>query len=1798
MDQHVPKLTATSSWTEAAAVLADPETACLSTILRHFLQSDLSFQALAASTRSSKAPNGHAKSDFETRTAAISVTQSGNGTYDLQQIKEDALWLTRCTRTDEVTALRTAVLEWQQRPRRRVLGEDGQEEGYSSGRRTPGWGGRHMDGSSGEPDAETRTRRKRLMRTWYEEQEALLAVRALLAKAHLTHSGSDVTAMDGESVDPLDVWMKQLHQRLCKTADPREEFADPGVAALSQLIDTFRTSVRALEEPARELIEELNENWRVEAATYTGHQLLQLLRLVFVLVYAHPPTSPIFARWFELFGQVNFLFGLPPLHALDANTASQIQSLVSIILVTMLDMEVTLSALNPDEPSETFALDDACVETISRSLALAVENAAAPAAPALVLWSTVGNVLRANGDDTSLDGIDRRDSLPASLPLTKSTPGTRRFGHAWRAYVNDLAPGDASIEHFMRAAIQGLDFLGQCCELSTTIENILGQQLFDQSTYSVVQTGLLLCLQSVCEIATYDASLVEAIIAVLRGRSAWSSDYDGHPFPSIQGELVSRFIRSRALCKLFDEALGRYPYEMRPLLFLSQVLLSSDESSAAIVRRLRNMDSFTDTVPHDFAGYETTRERQFDNCFVLREDLPLFSEPRVKRLLLTNGSSQSRDLVSRNQASQMSIPCSSEGFALSKEHPLIISWNFSYSLLTFLGEWLAEAHQGHLRRPMGEAEVNSISCDSLKLLIKVIEVALLEGNVQDAETLLSEASQALPHHSDIVTTVAAIFEDALSCSIRDDDTDAVALIAACIQFFATVVRPLPGRVWPLLSQPGLVGSENGGGRLMTVILSSEHVENAPLLLASTLDLFGCLVDDIVHNALIRHQPKRPETSRFQDVIELDSGVSDKQMSKIITSFTLITLDALQAINGQTDAGIAAKAAKLLQRLLYCSFELGDGSSCPPIFSVLRPAGELVANFFLGSSAITNLTNLLTKLTRLASQEAGALDPQGLSDSQNLAASCSNLLTALLRLAQRQNATTRQMAQRISQAIPMLVRIYAGQHVLQQTVAALLTEVANVIGLAHLDSMSMFSSFERETAQDAAVVLSEANDLTGSTTLVQTQWRFFSACLCSKQTWFACYLLTGRIPSKASKTASKTEQGADIRRPVFDITLDILSSLASIDTAADVAMLQVVADALNHWPWSLHRVCSHPKFLRQMSELLDGLQWEPRSKASQDVHRLANLTAGASVICEIFAMCLHGMRMAGNTSFIKQWAPKIPLLDQPGFKDPCYNKHLHQRFEKNFQSRFPGLHVEDFKKQVHGLDGASHYDLRCAESILGPFESAAGVQAGAGFQHEFQLADDNMCLVAAQKQMIVRWQLLCLQLVKDADKDEKLPKKLAYVAHECLEANKEAEENDSIFTDLRSLRIELATSIMQRLLEMRYSAGGMQSLLGAAWTVTRAGRPDFDNAFAGAEAGYYRLCVRLLLLCLQIYGTVDMLEPQVDDANSASPSTPKIPRFNPATASQTTSVMLEIASEVVAKGFRSLASQVHEQPVEVQPGDFVLLTSILQALLQVRGAEPTGFFVQLALRLCNFNLGQYATALFSWSDRITGANDDPIYGDISVGFLAAMSALPPLAESLATEGVLSRLNTSNLMSYFQRRGGTGPFEEPLRIYKIWTRGILPLVLNVLIAVGAPFAAEAATFLNNFTPQLEIASNALDSKATPTKRDPTAGCITYNAVCEAHTLALISVILDNYRANDDADVPVLAWDRAAIKEDVEVWSQGTRAFLRERIVPTTEKETVLSRAKPVGGDKELCGCESRLEELVLRELKGAGVVLGKV
>lgn len=430
--------------------------------------------------------------------------------------------------------------------------------------------------------------------------------------------------------------------------------------------------------------------------------------------------------------------------------------------------------------------------------------------------------------------------------------------------------------------------------------------------------------------------------------------------------------------------------------------------------------------------------------------------------------------------------------------------------------------------------------------------------------------------------------------------------------------------------------------------------------------------------------------------------------------------------------------------------------------------------------------------------------------------------------------------------------------------------------------------------------------------------------------------------------------------------------------------------------------------------------------------------------------------------------------------------------------------------------------------------------------------------------------------------------MAVVITDCLKANAENTLPEYIFDRLAQSRVELAFALMQRLLEIKSSETEVKNILPEAWNTLRERNPDLGSALEGNDADYYRMLLKILYLSLQVNTPAN--PPPVEDLKATQTNKPPVQRWS-STPESTLNIALEILTTIVAQGFRSLTIILHDTPKLVHPSDFSLITAILRTILLIPDLPRNT--THLLTAFSDAQTARCASTLLSWSDQLATLGD-PLYGELSVLFLLEMSSIPALAESLAVEGVLTHILSTNLIRLLQSRAFS-PFDQPVRMYTIWARGLLPLLLNLLTALGPPLGAEVAAALNNFPSQLARASSVFGSN---TRNEPNADYITLCMASEAQSLSLVTTILQNFR-EAGASASVIAsqiedvkWDRAQVKEDAESWLQS-REGLRDRIVPSNEREEAWSQAKPAQADG---GSQNRLEEKVVDEMRAIVAVLG--
>lgn len=373
---------------------------------------------------------------------------------------------------------------------------------------------------------------------------------------------------------------------------------------------------------------------------------------------------------------------------------------------------------------------------------------------------------------------------------------------------------------------------------------------------------------------------------------------------------------------------------------------------------------------------------------------------------------------------------------------------------------------------------------------------------------------------------------------------------------------------------------------------------------------------------------------------------------------------------------------------------------------------------------------------------------------------------------------------------------------------------------------------------------------------------------------------------------------------------------------------------------------------------------------------------------------------------------------------------------------------------------------------------------------------------------------------------------------------------------------------------------MQKLLGTVWETIRQSNLTFELALGTDDMTYYRSLLRLLFLALRVHAENKDQPPEADFRASLR-LTEKV---------DVIPLVLDIFHRVVANGLRDLAAFIHEKPTESSPADLALITAILQTGLRIPGIEFS--YSQIVSTFVQSNSARVATTLFTWSDSLA-IDGDPIYGELSILFLLELSTVPAMAEQLAIDGILGHIGAANITSYL-RRANVSPFADGAgfqRCYSIWVRGILPLLLHLLDAVGAPIASEVSVFLIQFPNLLEQSSQAFDApELSRTVSRAQAKYITLSICSEIHTLSLIIFILNSFReSTTGSEIPEVQWDAAAVLENVEFWL-GSMAVLRERILPMGDREVLLSKKK------SRSGAANKLEENVVAELHGIRDVLG--
>ncbi len=1511
--------------------------------------------------------------------------------------------------------------------------------------------------------------------------------------------------------------------------------------------------------------------------------------------------------------------------------------------LALLKVDLVLNDLESEnfknwDPS-SYILNANIVENITTTFGAASLMGASPATPPIFAWSILTWRLtsRASREDKEREALleasnGSRTSLPAPSAIEESAMAITRLE------THELFDNKMPYEELAQisSAARVLFIINSFVEVGIAA---FGTSI-DQISRDRIRLLFLQLLRAALgsEIINYNEDLISTAYTILAGNRSFRNWVGADASRQID-PVVAFFLEDEYVLRplLLDEARTRYPYEMIPFLKFCSALTRGDKTCQGglptFVEKLINSARIMQRLPKHFKDYALTREDENANWVELTADLPMFSAGTESGF-----SSQRRLLMSTTSVSGdglMRIPAGTDGIIVDDSaQPYIAVWNYPHSTLTYLVQLLSTYPVGS-----NKVETTTQAPATRESVLEIIGffADLVHSSLESSEGVCSgELLEALSitgdQTYDSVNIILAIFEEELLRLGQEPNNEtSLDLLVNCTHFLEALVVIAPHRVWPWLARSRLLEGDGNVGGLGAVLIGTEMVLGRYDFLIGCIRLYRALVKDAVDRSVSRKVPSKALT-RFNASTPSESGTSDKIMSTILFTFgrTLANIYGSSLGWKYTQPTHRPEINTAICEVFTTILQLAYGVDDNPTLSgkvtrSIAPIAEYLTQLYLTKTDNDLPTNpILASLVTGAGPEETTLLTSSAALWRQQTQTTLAFSDLLVRIAILLKKPWTHLEQQLFKATPLLARLYAtSDHWKSQVVVLLETLVRGAVrGKGSAESNMKGNSTEAiqrkdeqyeppsllghlgpRTAKNFLSVLSQLDEPLRIVDIQTNVWGLLSAVVTCKQQWFSLYLLTGSTPRESLR--SKADAAPNSRsKALLTRALDALSDLnvpekesTDLPWPLYTAMLEFVSAARNNWSWAMGDFRQNKVFIQKLLSFLKWMAKQPKQlKANNEILERSYCNRFASLACEVVAMYLHSSRQSGDVTVLKDVVPSLRYLEENALDLPSYNSSLHGYLKQNLERQFPGVSLANLKRTTlypESFGRTFFYDVDLAQRLLGFDSKWSGPRESSGFLGEVEKANYNLGLVESQIMLLQGWKMLALELSYVVAKDERVVNTLIGVIKRCMVANADSNLPEALFGQLMFVRADLAFALLKQLVEAKVRMPELRQLLVPVWQAIRASTPDFDNVFSSDYVHYYRSLLRILYLALHFHLVDD--SDQSEDTALRSSFRGTMPASHNSYTEPVSNQLLEILSETVAKGFRSLANQLHADPSSVTPSDFALLTALLQRIIAI--PEMTKWQTQAALLFANSNTTRYATSLFSWADRITLSNngvDDPVYGELSLLFILTLSSMPALAETMAVDGILSQLNTANLMNYYRRGGGMGAFDSPARLYSIWTKGILPLCLNLLLSVGSPIAAEVSSFLNQFPEQLGRASTCINStssaRASPTK-------ITLSIASEIHSLSLISAILENVRNQgpklgiQSNEVSLLNWDQENVKEDLESWL-SRKGALRERIIAADKQEVKLMSMKLGPGDDTL----NHLEQRVVMELESAGKCLG--
>ncbi|KAK1750683.1 nucleoporin subcomplex protein binding to Pom34-domain-containing protein [Echria macrotheca] len=1801
------------SWKSVASALEDVSGGRLrSAVVIAFLSDPYVLDLLRHPAQPFSPATGHTAAEFVTKTAAINVTPGPNDPFNINEIKNDARWLTGVADINEVAALRIAALEYLGRPQSHLTGSLSTQDVVN------------IQEAAGVTDTQASSILALLNVTAVADPETTWAVfekqdsrRQRVYATYLSERRSFMSAADAlitlivhSRLSSLSDEVKALVDRITKTApgfDPSNSTIND--SAFNQLVPEYLQQLDGCVERVQTapknidtaiFTDQLQVDWARTCLTEAIHALSLAFQILDL--HARPFSAPeIVSSWFRRMDTLEFLEPLSGGHEAIAELVMPLRGLVCVISLKLLNAERSIQYLDQDlelgEEEDPYLASSDILTQVHTTIGAAAEAGIVTATPVILAWSLVLHRMfvsyneRAERRDLlqnqrAQDGfelenqptpyrMERRNSAGSIVSIEKSPYDVFLSSQA----LERDAQAAERLARLATAHGQVYDFIS---ELSIFLGS--GQLGAFRPAVGVRMRAIFLDLFRVTfPLVGYRSEPFSSLLSVLfAGQKYW--DLVPESELAVSKEATTLMLEDKQLMdSYFVQAKGRFPYEFTPFSSLCRSLATNprleDGLGEIIPTHFIHTPTLTIEWDPSWNGYDLIYESENTNSFELVEDMDLFTSPKLSRRRLP-------------ESERFTIPSGTVGRFVSDDGGKVAMLDFEHSALALLGKRLEINDPYSTALPLLAPEEVA---EGIALIATLIRTAALKSPqtptmavIQDSTsgmTILKEASRAVSRTKDIITVVTDILDGLVQEDLASLDGPRISAITSCLQFLDATLHVAPGRVWAYMNRCALINSDSRAGRLSRLTGCLDVFAERFEFLSSAIKLFSSLIKNARTSAVQRKTVTTASSRReLHSEPWIDNpwlGTSDKLLSRVCLSIAETVVDVFEnsvtwRFPSELDRSVVIDdVVGIMDQLLLSTYSTGTADSSNALTSSLvAAAGYVVESFVSTSSTSLRFQPLLATLLVVFQIPDSTLFPQRSRIVSGRLLTVLDFSTTLLRVANYLDLPMATIQNQIFKSASLIARLPAVRDSFKLPSITLLSALVESAGRASGEPPSFLGYLGSQVSRSFIQILCRLDKPFDRPSLVVSMWRFFAIIMRNRQQWMASCLLTGKTPREALSGYNKG--GKLPPESLLATALDKIRDIKQTPSQEIMAILDFFTSVQNYWPWTVFALQKEAPFLPDLQAYVHDLK-APSMVAKTDAKEAGYQARIAAYIAETFAMQLYHFRQMGiHEKFANEVVNDLDYFLRNGVQVADYNTSLHVNFAKNFSNRYPGCSVDDFKRTVmmpRQLGPQYFYALDTAEALLG-YDSSWVPRRGNGFKHEMETANLNLSLVEAEVALFHAWEYLLLELSACLlPQNGAVARQMLQVAEQCLESNQRPQPPEDIFVRIVHSRANLSLTLFQRLAD----SSQLPKDIGPPLSVVAATIYGVEEPLSKEQISYFRTLLKILFVVLRGIRHSTNSVPQKRSAEA------------PVAISQQ---VLTILDRIVAKTFRTLVRLVHEAESPTTPEDLVLVTAVLQACLSVPGIEQCQ--VQILHIMTAHEVFQTATSLFSWAHQLADKGD-PIYGELALLFLLELSSLPAVAEQLAIDGLLSQLTSAKLAG-FMRRENVGPFSDnagAARCYSIWAKGLLPLLLNILRALGPTIAPEVAFVLNQFPNLLWASAERFEAPGiSRTISKESRQFVSLIAVAEIHSLALLTRVLAVLRLNNERDIPEVQWDAASVLENVEFWL-ASRKVLRERLVALGPRESDWRSTKASEGS----GCENLLEEKVVVQLEAVRAVLSE-